>query len=168
MQLLSNSLISMNKWFVGCGKIKTLRASQKLPTSHTKTLSRPITRIPRLHKNIQIEPENAVRLINQQIYKIHENNKMHTPKTSEHFFKSPQANRDAHMRYSKLVDVMHPDPLVTLSWAESILGVIMPHCISLATKPHIVWMCDEIWSNVCLLCGRCISTWPNWTCFYQI
>ena len=138
MQLLSNSLILMNTWFVGCGKVKLFGLPKNHPPSHTKTLSRPITRIPRLHKHMQIEPENAVRLINQQIYKIHENNKMHTPKTSEHIFKRPQANKDAHMHYSKLVDVMHPDPLVTLSWPEGILGAIMPHCISLATKPHIV------------------------------
>ena len=125
----------------GLWQDETLRASQKPPTSHTKTLSRPITIIPRLHKNMQIEPENAVRIINQQIYKIRENNKMHTSKTSEHIFKSPQANRDAHKRYSKLVDVMHPDPLVKLSWAEGVLGVIMPHCISLATKPFILYEC---------------------------
>ena len=76
-------------------------------------------------QNMQIELENVVTFINQQIYKITENNKMHTPKIAEQIFKGPQANRAPHMRYSKFVDGVQPDPLITLCWAEEILGAII-------------------------------------------
>ena len=74
---------------------------------------------------MQVELENATTLINQKIYKINENNEMYTPKIAEQIFKSPQANRAPRMRYSKFVDGVHPDPLVTLCWAEEVLGAII-------------------------------------------
>ena len=74
---------------------------------------------------MQVELENATTLINQKIYKINENNEMYTPKIAEQIFKSPQANRAPRMRYSKFVDGVHPDHLVTLCWAEEVLGAII-------------------------------------------
>ena len=47
---------------------------------HTQHYSSPSSEYPDYTRNMQIELENAVTLINQQIYKINENNKMHTPK----------------------------------------------------------------------------------------
>ena len=59
------------------------------------------------------------------MYKINENNEMYTPKIAEQIFKRPQANRAPRMRYSKFVDGVHPDPLVTLCWVEEVLGAII-------------------------------------------
>ena len=74
---------------------------------------------------MQVELENATTLINQKIYKINENNEIYTPKIAEQIFKSHQANRAPRMRYSKFVGGVHPDPLVTLCWAEVVLGAII-------------------------------------------
>ena len=98
----------------------TTRLHQRKTThlKHSQHYLGPSSEHPDYTQNMQVELENATTLINQKIYKINENNEMYTPKIAEQIFKSPQANRAPRMRYSKFVDGVHPDPLVSLCWAE--------------------------------------------------
>ena len=105
----------------------TTRLHQRKTThlKHSQHYLGPSSEHPDYTQNMQIELKNATTLINQKICKIKENNEMYTPKIAEQIFKSPQANRAPRMRYSKFVDGVHPDPLVTLCWAEEVLGAII-------------------------------------------
>ena len=97
----------------------------KQPTKHSQHYFGPSQDNPHYTYNMQITLEIAVTHINQNIYSINHHNGMYTPKIAEFIFKSPQANRAPRMRYNKFVDGVHPDPLVTLCWAEEILGAII-------------------------------------------
>ena len=78
-------------------------------------------------QNMQMELENAVTIINQKSYKINEKqNKMHTSKIAGQILKSPRrANEAQRTCYSKFLNGVHPNPLVTLCWADEIPGAII-------------------------------------------
>ena len=104
---------------------KRLQQHKTTHLKHSQHYFGPSQDNPHYTYNMQITLGNAVTHINQNIYSINHHNGMYTPKIAEFIFKSPQANRAPRMRYNKFVDGVHPDPLVTLCWAEEILGAII-------------------------------------------
>lgn len=90
----------------------TIRLKQK-KTTHLKHTPQ--------YSDMQTNHEKSVTLINQYIYTTNTSNNMHTPRIAEHVFKSPGANRVPRLRVNRFVDGVHPDPLVSVSWASEIL-----------------------------------------------